>query len=69
MEIYLYSEGIEYGDQRGELRVTFATFYGDKGVDAHASQVSQRLLVNTQMLSALLDIIANLLLVHINNIL
>lgn len=44
--------------------IALATLYGNKGIDAHACQISQCLLVDTQMFATLLDDCSYLLLVH-----
>ena len=66
MEIHLEAEGVEDGEQRGELGIPLATLYGNEGVDTHTGQISQRLLVDAQMLATLLDDCSYLLLIHTN---
>lgn len=64
MEIHLEAEGVEDGEQRGELGIPLATLYGHKGIDTHARQIGQRLLIDTQMLATLLNGCSYLLLIH-----
>ena len=66
MEIHLQAEGVQDGEQRSELGISLTTLDSNEGVDTHTGQISQRLLVDAQMLATLLNDCPYLLLIHTN---